>query len=119
MACEAFFVTTESATLLKCRDCAEKAFQCASFHLGGYHATAKTILSQADFFRKQTQSWYVQSRGRQIPLGRDKEAAWKKYHELMAEHHLGPVADESVAGVLNRYLVWARANRARSTFKRF
>lgn len=70
------------------------------------------------FFRKQTQSWYVQIRGRQIPLGRDKAAAWKKYHELMAEHHLGPVADESVAGVLNRYLVWARANRARSTFKK-
>ena len=32
------------------------------------------------FFRKQTQSWYVQLGKRQIPLGKDEDEAWKQYH---------------------------------------
>ena len=44
------------------------------------------------FFRTQTQSWYVQLQGGQIPLGRDREEAWAKYNELMASsgHQIGP-----------------------------
>ncbi|HEY1785186.1 MAG TPA: hypothetical protein VGG30_06535 [Pirellulales bacterium] len=37
------------------------------------------------FFRKQTQSWYVQLNGKQINLGKNEAEALKKYHFLMAE----------------------------------
>ena len=36
------------------------------------------------FFRKQTKSWYCSINGRQISLGKDREAAHKKFHTLMA-----------------------------------
>jgi len=36
------------------------------------------------FFRKFTKSWYVEIRGRQINLGRDKKLAWARYSQLMA-----------------------------------
>lgn len=37
------------------------------------------------FFRKQTKSWYCSVAGRQIPLGRDREIAFAKFQELMAD----------------------------------
>jgi hypothetical protein len=40
------------------------------------------------FFRKFTQSWYVTFNGRQHPLGKDEDAAWQKYHELMASRRV-------------------------------
>ena len=36
------------------------------------------------FFRRFTQSWYVQIGNQQINLGRDRKLAWEKYHQLMA-----------------------------------
>ena len=36
------------------------------------------------FFRKFTKSWYVEIRGKQINLGRDKDKAWAKYRQLIA-----------------------------------
>ncbi len=44
------------------------------------------------FFRRYTRSWYVQIGKRQIGkrqicLGRDKKAAWEKYHQIMASRH--------------------------------
>ena len=71
------------------------------------------------FFRKQTQSWYLQLAGKQINLGKDEAEAWKKYHRLMEGFLKGEVqADDTVANVLNRYLAWARDHRAESTFKK-
>ena len=40
------------------------------------------------FFRKQTKSWYCSINGRQISLGKDREAAHKKFHALMADQSL-------------------------------
>ncbi len=37
------------------------------------------------YFRKQTQSWYCSIDGRQIALGKDRELAHQKFHELMAD----------------------------------
>ena len=37
------------------------------------------------FFRKSRSRWYVQINGRQINLGPDKEEAFRRYHQLMAE----------------------------------
>lgn len=36
------------------------------------------------FFRQQTQSWYFSTGGKQYPLGKDREAAFQKFHQLMA-----------------------------------
>jgi hypothetical protein len=41
------------------------------------------------FFREQTQNWYLQLGKRQIPLGKDNEAAWEEYHKLMGKRTEG------------------------------
>ena len=71
------------------------------------------------FFRNQTQSWYVQFGKEQIPLGRNEKKAWEKYHDLMGERRKSVVsADDSLATVLNRHLVWVRDNRAKATYEK-
>ena len=71
------------------------------------------------FFREQTQSWYLQLGKQQIPLGKGKEAAWEEYHKLMGKRTDGvPLETDSVARLLNRYLAWLEANRARPTFEK-
>ena len=40
------------------------------------------------FFRKQTKSWYCSINGRQISLGKDREAAHKKFRAVMADQSL-------------------------------
>jgi hypothetical protein len=37
------------------------------------------------WFRKSTQSWYVCIGGRQIPLGKDRDEAFRKFHGMMAD----------------------------------
>ena len=69
------------------------------------------------FFRKQTQSWYVQLGKEQINLGKNKTEAAEKYHEIMAKRRTQPRAGIDTAyGVLNKYLVFAAANRSPATF---
>ena len=67
------------------------------------------------FFRKQTKSWYVQIRKRQINLGRDKEAAWKKYHEMMLDQS-EPDEVDYVVDLLDLYLEWLQKNRSEGTY---
>jgi hypothetical protein len=50
------------------------------------------------FFRKQTQTWYVQIGRRQINLGRDEKEAFKQYHALMLGSQ-EPSPDMSLSGV--------------------
>jgi len=67
------------------------------------------------WLRKQNQTWYVQINGKQRPLGKDRDKAFAKYHELM---HLGaPAADSTVRQVLDSYWRWAQANLAAETCK--
>jgi len=35
------------------------------------------------YYRKQTQSWYFSTGGKQYPLGKDREQAFAKFHELV------------------------------------
>ena len=37
------------------------------------------------FYRKSRGRWYVEIGGKQVNLGPEKEAAFRRYHELMAE----------------------------------
>ncbi|MCG8450367.1 MAG: hypothetical protein MI725_12430 [Pirellulales bacterium] len=67
------------------------------------------------FFRRQTQSWYVQLDGRQINLGCDRDAAWDKYNEVMAERHRDANPGMTVAELLDEYLDFVLKNRAEQT----
>lgn len=67
------------------------------------------------FFRKQTQSWYVQLGKRQVPLGKDEAKAWAEYHKLMAgKRDLSP--SEPVAAVVDEFLEWAQNEREPLTY---
>jgi len=68
------------------------------------------------FFRKQTQSWYLQLGKRQIPLGKDEEEAWKQYHAIMAGREQ-PSPSIRVVALLDRFLSWVESNRARGTYR--
>ncbi len=39
------------------------------------------------FFKKASGVWYVEIHRKQINLGPDREEAFRKYHELMADPH--------------------------------
>lgn len=55
------------------------------------------------FFRKFTQTWYLTLNGKQINLGPDEEAAFEKYHELMAGRGLAQTRYSSVAHLFDGY----------------
>ena len=55
------------------------------------------------WFRKSTKTWYVQLDGRQVPLGKDKEQANRKYHELMSGRRGGHTIHR-VDELLDEYL---------------
>jgi len=68
------------------------------------------------FFRKQTKSWYVQLGKQQVNLGKDKELAWARYHELMLNHQRdASIQDDTVAALVEAHWQWLKANRAEST----
>ena len=68
------------------------------------------------WFRKSTRSWYAQIDGRQVPLGRDKQEAQRKYHSLMAGrrngHSIGRV-DE----LLDEFLEHVEHNQKPNTYR--
>ena len=69
------------------------------------------------FFRKQTQSWYFSSGGKQHSLGKDREAAFKKFHQLMASPQRLSAELISVNDLAQVYLDWCKANRSDGTYK--
>jgi integrase len=67
------------------------------------------------FFRKQTASWYVQIRNKQIALGKDKAAAFQEYHRIMAgERELAPSTPAAI--VIDHFLDWVTNNQAPATY---
>ena len=68
------------------------------------------------FFRRYTRSWYVQIGKRQICLGRDKKAAWEKYHQIMASRHDLTSAAVTLAQLFEAYLEWVRSRKAPATY---
>lgn len=69
------------------------------------------------FFRNFTQSWYVEIRGKQINLGRDKELAWAKYRQLVASPDELDSHTTTVVALFERYLEWVATNRSPATYK--
>lgn len=69
------------------------------------------------FFRKFTQSWYVQIRGKQINLGRDKKQAWAKYQQLIAVPDEFDSHTTTVVSLFERYLEWVKPNRSKASYE--
>ncbi|MCG6154190.1 tyrosine-type recombinase/integrase [Rubinisphaera margarita] len=69
------------------------------------------------FFRKQTQSWYCSLSGKQFSLGKDKQLAFQKFHELMANREEHLQNRFSLYELSQAYLDWCQANRKPATYK--
>ncbi len=68
------------------------------------------------FFRKQTQSWYCSIGGRQIPLGKEREAAEKQFHKLMTDRESVSAEITTLYDLSQRYLDWVQGNRKKGTY---
>jgi hypothetical protein len=69
------------------------------------------------WLRKQNKTWYVNHRGRQINLGKNKAAAEKQFHRLMAEEEVRETRSITAAELFDKFLLWCRDNRAERTFE--
>lgn len=85
-------------------------------------------LFRKPFFRASRGLWYVEiSRGKQVNLGKDKDAAFARYHDLMAgagqasqgqpEPESGDVAPNLVVVLVDRFLDWCQKHRAADTYR--
>ena len=66
--------------------------------------------------KKRDGKWYVQFGAKQKCLGADKQAAFRKYHELMAARGRSEVKYKSVAHLFDAFLEWAKEHRSPATF---
>lgn len=73
-----------------------------------------TMRHSKPWFRKQTKSWYVQIKGRQINLGRDKRLAKERFHRLISGLHEAP-SELTAHVLLERYCDWMKINRSATT----
>lgn len=70
------------------------------------------------FFRKPRGIWYVEIDGKQLNLGRDRDEAFKQYHELMiAPRRQQPLTSASVITIIDLFLEWVHKNRAPDTYE--
>ncbi|QDS91625.1 hypothetical protein FF011L_03550 [Roseimaritima multifibrata] len=68
------------------------------------------------FYRKQTKTWYCSIDGRQIRLGKEKEAADKKFHELMCDQTSVSAEITTLYDLSQKYLDWVQNNRKQGTY---
>ncbi|WP_202617433.1 tyrosine-type recombinase/integrase [Roseimaritima sediminicola] len=66
--------------------------------------------------RKQTGTFYCTIDGRRIPLGKDRAAADKKFHELMARPIDAAAQCTTLYDLCQLYLDWVEDNRAPRTY---
>ncbi|WP_425400378.1 tyrosine-type recombinase/integrase [Aeoliella sp.] len=68
------------------------------------------------YLRKQTNSWYCSIGGRQISLGKEQEAAFEKFYELMGDRE--QIASElcTLYELSQAYLDWCESNRSPATY---
>jgi integrase len=73
------------------------------------------------FFRSARNAWFVQIDDRQIKLAADKDEAFTRYHELMAQPAAAPAIPQAdakplVVVVVDSFLDWCQQNRAPDTY---
>jgi len=68
------------------------------------------------FWKKSHQSWYVEIDRKQVKLGPDRDAAFRRYHELMRQPAEKVVAPESVVAIADAFLDWVQKHRSPDTY---
>ena len=65
--------------------------------------------------------WYIYIGKVKTPLGKDRDEAYRRWHEIMAvpEEKRNPVDSGSVAAILDDFLTWTEENRAKKTYDRY
>ena len=73
------------------------------------------------WYWKARKIWCVYHNGEKILLGSDREAAFRRYHEIMAKpaEKCYPIDRGVAASLLDDFLTWTEENRARKTFTRY
>lgn len=69
------------------------------------------------WWRRERRSWFVMLDGQQVNLGSDRDQAYQKFHELMAQPRRRPLASDSVAAVCDAYLDWVAEHRSPDTYR--
>jgi integrase len=69
------------------------------------------------FFKKARGVWYVEINRRQISLGPNREQAFQRYHELMAQPNERKVSADLLAVVVDAFLEWVQRNRSDETYE--
>ena len=77
------------------------------------------------WYRKDRKAWFVTVNGKRHRLGKDKAKAEKKFHRLMAGDESSPqpkqnpasASDVTAAELMDKFLLWTKANRATRTFE--
>ena len=70
---------------------------------------------------RKGRGWFVTVDGKQVSLGKNKNLAHERFHELMAQPKPASVRGSSplVAEVLDSFLEWTRRHRAEKTFESY
>jgi integrase len=68
------------------------------------------------YFRKQTQTWYFSTGGKQFSLGKDRDDAFQKFYEMMADPADLAVSTDTLYELSQVYLDWVQANRKEVTY---
>lgn len=68
------------------------------------------------FFRKSKNAWYLQLGSRQVSLGKNKTAAWKRYHEIMANREALQNESVTIECLFENFLDWVKTNRRPGTY---
>lgn len=63
------------------------------------------------WFWEEREEWYVTIEGKRHRLGKDKKAAQKRFHELMATPEPKPVKNDSLVGLFDLFLDWCQRQR--------
>jgi len=69
------------------------------------------------YLRKQTNSWYCSISGRQISLGKNRERAFERFHQLMADKSRLAGELTTLYDLSQIYLDWCEANRKPGTYR--
>ena len=69
------------------------------------------------FFKQGRGLWYVEIDRKQVNLGPDREAAHRKYHELMAQPRAKPKRQDALATIIDAFLEWTQKDRSPVTYE--
>ena len=70
------------------------------------------------WYRKDRQAWFVTIDGTRHNLGRNRKAAFQRFHELMAQpRSQRQLPSETVIAVIDAFLEWTQKHRAKATYE--